>query len=123
MSEDAAGGRPIRFSLQVAQAASRGEWVELVKRADDVSVYTSSEDPQRAVEWQAEMAEWPAVAAYKQRTCDVLADAGRVLDIGCEPGADLPDGDVNHLVALDRSIETRGHMAPPVAPDRRPVAQ
>jgi probable F420-dependent oxidoreductase len=35
MSDDTARRRPFRFSLQVAQAASRREWVELVKRTDD----------------------------------------------------------------------------------------
>jgi probable F420-dependent oxidoreductase len=35
MLDDAAPMRPFRFSLQVAQANSRRDWVELVKRADD----------------------------------------------------------------------------------------
>lgn len=35
MSDDLAAGRPFRFSLQVAQAESRRDWIELVARADD----------------------------------------------------------------------------------------
>jgi probable F420-dependent oxidoreductase len=35
MSSDTATSRPFRFSLQAAQAESRREWVELVKRTDD----------------------------------------------------------------------------------------
>lgn len=35
MSFSTSSKRPFRFSLQVANAGSRPEWVDLVKRADD----------------------------------------------------------------------------------------
>lgn len=35
MAPEAASGLPFRFSLQIASAGSRREWVDLVKRADD----------------------------------------------------------------------------------------
>lgn len=35
MSNDGVGRRPFRFSLQAAQAESRSEWVDLVRRTDD----------------------------------------------------------------------------------------
>ena len=46
-----------------------------------------SADPAGAVAWQAGMATWPGVIAYKRRTYDLLAGAEPVLDVGCGPAS------------------------------------
>lgn len=47
-----------------------------------------SPDPQMAVAWQERLNERPAIRAYKRHTYELVAGAGRVLDVGCGPGTD-----------------------------------
>ena len=67
-----------------------------------------SADPAGAVAWQARMATWPGVIAYKQRTHDLLAGAAPTLDVGCGPGVDLaalnqPSASGRRAVGVDTS--------------------
>ena len=48
-----------------------------------------SADPVEAAAWQERMASWPAIRAYKERTYELIAGSGRVIDIGCGPGVDV----------------------------------
>lgn len=47
-----------------------------------------SGDPAGAAAWMDEMAAWPSVRAYKQRTLDLLRDVAPVVDVGCGVGND-----------------------------------
>ena len=47
-----------------------------------------SGDPAGAAAWMDEMATWPAVQAYKDRTVELLADISPLLDVGCGVGTD-----------------------------------
>jgi SAM-dependent methyltransferase len=49
----------------------------------------ASPDPANAAAWQERMSAWPVVRAYKERTYDLLAGTGRVVDVGCGPGTDV----------------------------------
>jgi SAM-dependent methyltransferase len=49
----------------------------------------ASADPVEAIAWQERMGRWPVVQAYKSRTYDVLAEADRIVDIGCGTGVDV----------------------------------
>jgi SAM-dependent methyltransferase len=60
-------------------------------------------DPQQAVTWQERVNDWPAIRAYKQHTYDLVADAERVLDVGCGPGTDAADLGRARVVGLDPS--------------------
>src|SRR4051795_6429559 len=47
-----------------------------------------SGDPAGAAAWMDEMATWPSVRAYKDRTLDVLRGVTPVVDVGCGVGND-----------------------------------
>ena len=49
----------------------------------------ASSDPTDAVAWQERVSSWPAVRAYKERTHELLAGRGPVVDVGCGPGVDV----------------------------------
>jgi len=49
----------------------------------------ASADP-AAVAWQEPMSRWPAVAAYKARTHELLGGVDPVLDVGCGPVSTSP---------------------------------
>jgi SAM-dependent methyltransferase len=58
-------------------------------------------DPEGLADWQEQVARWPAVDWSKARSAELLAGCGRVLDIGCGPGADLVRYPT--VVGIDRS--------------------
>jgi SAM-dependent methyltransferase len=64
----------------------------------------ASDYPAKAVAWQERMAAWPAVAAYKRRTYELLEASGRLLDVGCGPGDDVVALGVDRCVGVDRSV-------------------
>jgi SAM-dependent methyltransferase len=49
----------------------------------------ASSDPAEAVACQERLADWPAVAAYKRYSRELLGSERPVLDVGCGPGLDL----------------------------------
>ena len=63
----------------------------------------SSSDPAGAVAWQERMARWPAIAAYKRRSCELLGNAAPVIDVGCGPGDDVVALGVRRCVGVDHS--------------------
>jgi SAM-dependent methyltransferase len=63
----------------------------------------ASADPAEAVAWQERMSRWPAVAAYKARTHELLGGADPVLDVGCGPGVDVAALGVDRCVGVDAS--------------------
>lgn len=67
------------------------------------SAVDASADPHGAADWQAQMATWGAVRAYKDRTYALLADGDSVLDVGCGPGVDLAGLGLERAVGVDPS--------------------
>lgn len=79
--------------------------------SDTYTDVDASSGPTAAVDWQQHMATWPAIDAYKRRTWELLADANRILDVGCGPGDDVLALGAQRCVGVDRSAAmcTRAH--------------
>jgi SAM-dependent methyltransferase len=63
----------------------------------------ASADPDKALAEQRELATWPAIAAYKKRTYELLLGTAPVLDVGCGPGVDLSAIGASRSVGIDPS--------------------
>lgn len=62
-----------------------------------------SPDPAEAVEWQEQVNRWPAIQAYKGRSYELVANAERVLDVGCGPGTDAAHLGADRVIGVDPS--------------------
>jgi SAM-dependent methyltransferase len=62
-----------------------------------------SGDPDGAAEWQDQMAQWPAVRAYKDHSRRLIGSLEPVLDVGCGTGVDLAAQAWDQAVGLDPS--------------------
>jgi SAM-dependent methyltransferase len=74
----------------------------------------ASDDPGAAVACQEQVGAWPAVAAYKRHSRELLGPERPVLDVGCGPGVDLlglgPDAvGVDGSLVMCRAAAGRGH--------------
>jgi SAM-dependent methyltransferase len=63
----------------------------------------ASADAAMAVEWQDRVDAWPQVRVYKRRIRELLAGAGRLLDVGCGPGGDVVALGADRCLGADRS--------------------
>jgi SAM-dependent methyltransferase len=63
-----------------------------------------SDDPAEAIAWQERVDRWPQIRAYKWRVVELLEASGRVLDIGCGPGADVVALGSDRCIGVDRSL-------------------